>query len=174
MSGMPLLRQACPGDAAAIAGICTRAACAAYATLVTDDYLARVISHFFAVDRLAREVAPAPGWFGFMVAEDGPQVLAVAGTGHSAEHDGACELFALYVDPAAQRRGIGRRLVADAAATAGRAGASRLDVAVLPGNAPALHFYQACGFTSAGNRPVYAPHGPDGGPPTALLYTRQL
>ncbi len=174
MSGLPLLRQARPDDAAAIAGICRRAARAAYADLVTDDYLARVISHFFTVDRLAREAPPAPGWFGFTVAADGLEVLAVAGTGNSAEHDGACELFALYVDPAAQRRGIGRLLVAAAAAAASRAGASRLDVAVLPGNLPAQRFYQACGFTGAGDRPVYAPHGPDGGPPMALLYTRQL
>lgn len=174
MSGALLVRPACPDDAAAIAGICTRAARAAYADLVTDDYLTRVIDHFFAIDRLVQEVAPGPGWFGFTVAEEGAHVLAAAGTGASAEHAGACELFALYVDPSAQRRGLGRVLVADAVSAASRAGASRLDVAVMPGNEPARRFYQACGFNFAGQRPVYAPHGPEGGPQMAAVYARQL
>jgi len=98
----------------------------------------------------------------------------VAGTGQSAEHADACELFTLYVDPAAQRRGIGRQLVARAVATGEAACARRLDVAVIPGNLPAVRFYEACGFTFAAERPIYAPHGQEGGPFMALIYTRHL
>ena len=105
---------------------------------------------------------------------DGDDVVGVAGTGQSAEHPEACELFALYVDPAAQRRGIGRQLVAQAVAAGETAGARRLDVAVIPGNLPAVRFYEACGFTFAGERPIYAPHGQQGGPAVALVYTRHL
>ena len=130
--------------------------------------------HFFDVERLRRETVPGPGWFGFAVAEDAGASSRSAGTGRSAQHAEACELFALYVDPAAQRRGIGRALVEQAVDAAHEDGARRLDVAVMPGNMPAVRFYQACGFTAAGEREIYAPHGEEGGPPVALLYTRNL
>jgi len=114
---MPVIRAATENDAAAIAALCTRAARVAYVDLVTGDYLDRVIAHFYGTDRICREIAPSPGWFGFVVALDDDVVVGVAGTGQSAEHADACELFTLYVDPAAQRRGIGRQLVARAVAT---------------------------------------------------------
>jgi ribosomal protein S18 acetylase RimI-like enzyme len=174
MSGMPVIRAATEVDAAAIAALCTRAARVAYADLVTSEYLDRVIAHFYGTDRIRREIAPSPGWFGFVVALDGDVVVGVAGTGQSAEHAETCELFTLYVDPAVQRRGIGRQLVAQAVATGEAASARRLDVAVIPGNLPAVRFYEACGFTFAGERPIYAPHGQQGGPQVALVYERAL
>ena len=118
--------------------------------------------------------APSPDWFGFVVAVEGAEVVGVAGTGRSAQHAEACELFALYVDPVAQRRGIGRRLVAQAIGTCEATHVQRLDVAVLPGNQAAIGFYEACGFTFAGERPIYAPHGQHGGPEMALVYERPL
>lgn len=174
MSRAILVRPATTGDAAAIAAVCTRAARIAYAGLVSEDYIDRVIAHFHAVDRIAREVAPGPAWFGFMVAESEGHVVGVAGTGRSAQQPDACELFTLYVDPAHQRRGIGHALVAQAVAAASAAGAASLDVAVMPGNVPAMRFYEACGFTFAGQREIYAPHGQEGGPPVALVYTRTV
>ena len=68
----------------------------------------------------------------------------------------------------------GRRLVAHAVGTCRAAHADRLDVAVLPGNQPAIAFYEACGFTFAGERPIYAPHGAQGGPDVALVYRRTV
>jgi len=168
------IRPATQDDAVAIADVCIRAARVAYVDLVTRDYLDRVVGHFFDAERVRREVAPGPGWFGFVVAEDADAILAVAGTGRSAQHAEVCELFALYVDPAAQRRGIGRSLVEHAVTEAREAGASRLDVAVMPGNLPAVRFYQTCGFAPAGEREIYAPHGKEGGPELALLYSRHL
>jgi ribosomal protein S18 acetylase RimI-like enzyme len=175
MSGTLVIRAATEVDAAAIAALCTRAARVAYADLVTADYLDRVIAHFYGTDRIRREIAPTPVWFGFVVAlDDDDVVVGVAGTGQSAEHAETCELFTLYVAPAAHRRGIGRQLVAQAVATVAASCARRLEVAVIPGNRPAIHFYEACGFTFAGERPIYAPHGQQGGPPVALVYERAL
>jgi ribosomal protein S18 acetylase RimI-like enzyme len=174
MSGTLVIRAATDSDAAAIAAVCSRAARAAYADLVTGDYLGRVIAHFYGADRIRREIAPYPDWFGFVVALDADAIVGVSGTGRSAQHPESCELFALYVDPDAQRRGVGRGLVAHAAAACEASGAHRLDVAVLPGNQAAIRFYEACGFTFAGERPIYAPHGAEGGPATALVYQRPL
>ena len=168
------IRPATQDDAIAIADVCIRAARGAYVDLVTRDYLDRVVGYFFDVERLRRETVPGLGWFGFAVAEDAGAIVAVAGTGRSAEHTEACELFALYVDPASQRRGIGRSLVEQAGDAAHEDGARRLDVAVMPGNLTAVRFYQTCGFTPAGEREIYAPHGKEGGPPVALLYSRNL
>jgi ribosomal protein S18 acetylase RimI-like enzyme len=174
MSGTVVIRAATAADATAIATVCTRAARLAYERLVTGDYLDRVIAHFYAADRIRREVAPSRDWFGFVVAVDGAEVVGVAGTGRSAEAPDACEVFVLYVDPDAQRRGIGRQLLAHAVCTTQAARARRLDVAVLPGNQVAMRFYEACGFIFAGERPIYAPHGQHGGPEAALVYQRPL
>lgn len=168
------LRRARAEDAEAIADLCSRAARLAYAPLVTPDYLARVIAHFYGADRVRREIAASPGWFGFVVATEAAAVVGVAGTGRSAQRPEACELFALYVDPVAQRRGVGRALAAQAAEEASESGAWHLDVAVMPGNVPALRFYEACGFGFAGERAIYAPHGQEGGPASALVYTKAL
>lgn len=169
-----VLRQATVGDAAAIAAVCTRGARLAYGTLVTEAYLDRAIAHFHGVDRIRREVAPANGWFGFTVADRAGEVAAVAGTGTNPDVPGVCELFTLYVDPPWQRRGLGRALVAHAVSQAVTFGARRLDVAVMPGNVPAVRFYQCCGFAAAGERPIYAPHGEQGGPATALVFAKTI
>ena len=155
MPAMPVIRQASREDAEAIAALCARAARGAY-------------------ERIRREIPPATDWFGFVVAQAGTDVAGVAGTGRSADRPDACELFTLYVDPSCQRRGVGRALVARSEAQAGMAGATHLDVAVMPGNAPAIRFYEACGFSPAGERPIYAPHGKDGGPDVAMVYTKKI
>lgn len=171
---MVIVRPATEADAADIARVCTRSARAAYAGLVTADYLERVLAHFFSAERLAREVRPGPGWFGFTVAERQDGVAGVAGTGQSAQDTDACELYTLYVDPAAQRAGVGRALLEASVLQATRTGARRLHAAILPGNLQAIRFYTACGFTPAGTRPIYAPHGEHGGPDTALVYAKTL
>jgi ribosomal protein S18 acetylase RimI-like enzyme len=56
----------------------------------------------------------------------------------------------LAVDPAAQRRGVGRRLVEAARARAVEEGATRLTLRVLAHNAGALRLYEACGFVREG------------------------
>lgn len=56
----------------------------------------------------------------------------------------------LAVDPTAQRRGVGRRLVEAARARAVAEGATRLTLRVLAPNAGALRLYEACGFVREG------------------------
>ncbi|HUH64163.1 MAG TPA: GNAT family N-acetyltransferase [Terracidiphilus sp.] len=61
--------------------------------------------------------------------------------------DGQAELDALFVEPAMQRRGIGKSLVQHCAEIARLRRATSLHVI---GNPHALHFYRACGFESLG------------------------
>lgn len=177
-----VIRAAAAHDVPQVAEVCTRATRAAYAGLVSQDYLARVIAHWYGHARLLRELAPSAGWFGFAVAVT-DRVVGVAGAGLASvmcEADAglgappACELYTLYVDPGWQRRGVGRALIAHVQQQAVQARAGRLLVAVLPGNTAAAAFYQACGFTPAGRRPIYAPHGAEGGPASALVFTRDV
>lgn len=174
MSLAAILRPASPDDASDVADVCRRSAREAYAGLVTPEYLARVLDHFYSVERLRREIPVAPGWFGFTVAQVGWRVVGVAGTGRSAHEADCCEVFVLYVDPAMQRQGLGRQLLAHAVNEAAREGATRLQVAVMPGNLKAARFYETCGLVRVGDRPIHAPHGKEGGPEVALVYERHL
>ena len=165
------IREAELADVAAIADVCARATRQAYQGLVTDDYIARVVTHWYGHERLRREIFATPLWFGFVVATTGTGIVGVAGSGWGEDE---AELFTLYVDPAWHRRGIGRALIDHEAARARGAGAARLDVAVLPGNTPAFRFYERCGFTYGCERPIYAPHGREGGPDHAVVYSLAL
>lgn len=62
--------------------------------------------------------------------------------------DGDTELDALFVEPAIQRRGIGRRLIDHCAEKARSMGSSALHVV---GNIHAKQFYLSCGFTVVGD-----------------------
>jgi GNAT superfamily N-acetyltransferase len=61
------------------------------------------------------------------------------------------ELEALFVDPPAMRRGIGRALIDDLVARADRLGLHRIDVTA---NDHALAFYDAVGFVTDGAVPT--------------------
>ena len=61
--------------------------------------------------------------------------------------DGDAELEALFVEPQAWRRGIGRALVDACLAEAARSGAKALHVI---GNPNAQPFYDTCGFVTYG------------------------
>jgi ribosomal-protein-alanine N-acetyltransferase len=73
------------------------------------------------------------------------------------------------VAPAAQGRGVGRRLVAGLAAHAAERGALRLHLEVRAGNAAALALYQGLGFAVDGRRRDYYGRGHD-----AVLMTAAL
>jgi N-acetylglutamate synthase-like GNAT family acetyltransferase len=59
----------------------------------------------------------------------------------------ACELDGLFVEPDRMGAGVGRRLVEDAKRIARERGATRIDVVANP---QAVAFYEAVGFTPAG------------------------
>jgi GNAT superfamily N-acetyltransferase len=61
--------------------------------------------------------------------------------------DGDAELDAMFVEPGAQRQGIGRKLLEHCAQAARSMGSNALHVI---GNAHAEKFYLACGFSAVG------------------------
>jgi ribosomal protein S18 acetylase RimI-like enzyme len=72
-------------------------------------------------------------------------------------------LTELYLVPASRKRGYGRRLLAEAEATAAARGARALHLVVRPENAPALGLYLATGFCETERRLLTKPLG---GPPS--------
>jgi len=73
---------------------------------------------------------------------------------------GEAEILTIGVDPAARGQGIGRRLLAAAAATALAAGADSLFLEVAEDNEEALRLYERFGFYLVGIRPAYYARGP--------------
>jgi GNAT superfamily N-acetyltransferase len=72
----------------------------------------------------------------------------VAGFAVLLERSGdACELDGLFVEPGRMRAGVGRELVEDAKRIARDRGATRIEVVANP---QAVAFYEAVGFTPAG------------------------
>lgn len=71
------------------------------------------------------------------------------------------ELLTLGVTPGSRRSGLGRALLARAAAELSAAGAKQLFLEVDEGNAPALALYRALGARQIGRRPGYYESGAD-------------
>ena len=83
------------------------------------------------------------------------------------------EILALATDPAVQRQGVARRLLAAFEAQAAARGAAQVFLEVAAANAPAQGFYSACGYTLTGRRKGYYRHA-DGRRDDALLMSRAL
>lgn len=83
------------------------------------------------------------------------------------------ELLTLAVAPAAQRRGIGRSLLEEAAAEAAAAGAQRLLLEVSVDNVAAIALYERAGFVGLGVRRGYYGRC-DGDRVDALVLARPL
>ena len=80
----------------------------------------------------------------FLIAEDGGGgVLGTIMAGYDG-HRGW--LYAVAVDPAAQRGGIGSALVREALARLARLGCSKVNLQIREGNEAVAAFYQALGF----------------------------
>lgn len=83
------------------------------------------------------------------------------------------EILTLAVQPAARRRGLGRRLVESGARAACAGGADRLFLEVAEDNAAARALYAAAGFVEAGRRRAYYPRA-EGPAVDALILARAL
>jgi ribosomal-protein-alanine N-acetyltransferase len=94
-----------------------------------------------------------PGVFGLMDPEGGFILMRVVA-------DDA-EVLTLAVVPAAQRRGIGRALLAEAMGQTRAAGAQRILLEVSEQNEAARALYQAAGFAEIGRRRRYYADGTD-------------
>lgn len=66
-----------------------------------------------------------------------------------------CEIITIAVDAAHQRKGIGRKLLAHAAAHAVREGAKKLFLEVAEDNFAATALYESAGFAEHGRRKGY-------------------
>jgi GNAT superfamily N-acetyltransferase len=100
-----------------------------------------LLAHPDAIALPAAQIAAG----GVFVAEVGGTVMGFAAILPRA--DGEAELDALFVEPAAWRRGVGRALVEHCAAAAREGGATWMYVV---GNPHAEGFYTACGFAVIG------------------------
>lgn len=150
-SGVPWLRDARPEDAAEVAGVHVRSWQAAYRGLLPDEYLDGLRPE----DRAGRYTfhLAGPDHPATVLALDEGRIRGFATTG-PARGDGetAGAIYALYVDPDAWRRGIGRLLIRDARSRLARAGFTEAILWVLTGNEQAEQFYRAEGWRPDGRR----------------------
>lgn len=86
---------------------------------------------------------------------------------------GEAEILALATDPACQRRGAARAVLARFEAGASARGAEEIFLEVAAANTPARAFYEACGYARAGLRKAYYTC-PDGSRDDALLMRKAL
>lgn len=95
-----------------------------------------------------------PGRPATIVAVAGDTICGFATTGPSQDEDAADagELYAIYLDPQAWGRGIGRSLMAEARARLSRQGFAEAILWVLEGNERAKRFYRADGWQPDGHQ----------------------
>jgi ribosomal protein S18 acetylase RimI-like enzyme len=146
------VREAQPQDAAEVAGINVRSWQVAYRGLFPDDYL----DELRAEDRMARYTFGdvRPGSPTTVVAVVDATVCGFATLGPALDEDAADagQVYAIYVDPHAWGRGIGRSLMAEARARLSRQGFAEAVLWVHAGNERAHRFYRADGWQSDGHR----------------------
>ncbi len=164
MNVVATLRDAGPEDAAEVADVHVRAWQAAYRGLIPDVYL----------DGLRSEDRAASYTFGVVgpehplttVAVDDGQVCGFVTTGPARadrqsepvggrlEDDPPVggELYALYVDPTAWGRGVGRQLIAHGRSRLAELGFTAAILWVLEGNERGERFYRADGWVADGAR----------------------
>ena len=146
-----LLRPARVGDELAVAGVHVRAWQVGYRGLLPDAFL----DGLSIEDRARRYTfgAAEPGRPRTIVAEDGDAILGFAATGSAADAPGVGELAALYVEPGAWGRGVGRELIAAARARLVKRSFGEAVLWLMVGNARAARFYEADGWHEvAGSR----------------------
>lgn len=153
MTDAPTLRLATPDDVAAIAALAIQVFLDTYATDGIRPDLAREALRDYGVDAfLPRLREPRRR---FMLALRGEALLGFAelSLADEATPDGnahGAELVRLYVQPAAQRSGLGRQLIHAAEALASEAGLATLWLTAYDGNHRALAFYARQGYADIG------------------------
>jgi ribosomal protein S18 acetylase RimI-like enzyme len=145
------VRTATPEDAAAVANVHVRSWQAGYRGLLPDEYL----DGLRLEDRMTHYNfgATDPSLPTTMVAVADGVICGFVTTGPSRD-DGPLsgEVHALYVDPSAWGRGVGRLLVAEARTYLGLLGFDAAVLWVLVGNHRAERFYRLDGWLPDGRR----------------------
>ena len=141
-----LVEPATPGDARSVAQVHVQAWQAAYAGVLSDEYLAslsvdkRETMWREAIEKqtpellVARVEGSVVGWVSFDASRDKG---AAADSG---------EIWALYVNPPHWASGVGRQLWLRARERLSQRGFKRVTLWVLAANARAIRFYEAAGF----------------------------
>lgn len=132
------LRDARPGEAALLSALALRSK--AYWGYAPDFIEACRDELTYAAEDIAQG--------GFIVAQADGAVLGFYALARCAP--AAVELDALFVEPAAIGRGVGRALIEDAKARAARLGARHMTI---QGDPHATRFYAAAGARQSGTRP---------------------
>jgi ribosomal protein S18 acetylase RimI-like enzyme len=133
-------------DAPAIAAVHVRSWQAAYEPILKPEYLASL-----SIDARAgrwREILLAQESTTLVVRDSG-LVLGFVSHGKCRDKDAPQdqgEIWALYAEPSAWRRGIGRELLGQALEHLRAGGFKAISLWVLSGNTRGRAFYEACGF----------------------------
>jgi ribosomal protein S18 acetylase RimI-like enzyme len=141
-----------PGDAGALARVHVAAWREAYTGLLPSLYLERMSVPWHARRWRAQLMsATSPE---IVLAAEGPEGLVGYCSGRAQEEAGAAEVSTLYVISAAQKLGLGRRLLAAAARVLASRGSRSVSLWVLNGNDGARGFYEHLGGVAVAERAV--------------------
>ena len=140
------IRQAASDDAAAIARVQAVSWQATYRGIVPQEYLDSIDVGEWT-ERRFRELENSRAGACSHVAEVENEIVGWAYSGPNRDQDSiyAGELYAIYLLPEHQRRGIGLALTVAAAKNLIESGMSSMLLWVLAGNWPARRFYEALG-----------------------------
>lgn len=141
-----------PGDAPQLALAHVRSWQESYHGLLPGPYLAQMNPGLHA--RRFRRALANPGAGEFVLAAEGRDGLVGYCAGRTRPADGFAEISTLYLIRAAQKIGLGRRLVSAAARVVKAQGANALGLWVLTENRAARGFYEHLGGVSGEQRPV--------------------
>ena len=146
-----MFREARIDDAPGIAETHVASWQATYRGLIPDDYLDG-LSVPMRTERWRERFQSENG--ATFIFEEGGQISAFADFGRCRDKDKdpdkTCELYAIYIRPEAQGRGLGRNLFERGLAWAKDNGFKEMTTLVLKGNDPAHKFYLAMGLKEDG------------------------
>lgn len=153
MTDLVRLRPGLPSDAVPIAALATQVFLDTYATQGVRPDLAREAFEQYSESAFARRFMETTRRF--IVAEnDGALVgfaeILCSGTQSPAPSTLGAELVRLYVQPRAQRRGVGRLLLSEGESLATANRLPCLWLTVWEGNANAIAFYRRMGYAEVG------------------------
>jgi ribosomal protein S18 acetylase RimI-like enzyme len=150
-----VIRRATAADAPGIARVQVETWRTAYAGLIDAAFL-DALSVPAGASRWESHIA-APDAAVYVALGDGDghgdEVVGFASTGPARDADAPAttgEVYAIYVHPSAQRRGLGAGLLGTALGDLAAGGCAEALLWVLTGNAPARGFYEARGGTPDG------------------------
>jgi len=155
-----VLREARPDDLGAVAALFLRCWRESYADVLPPGAIA--VFDQASARELWRPAlrAPRPGTRGVVAVSDpDARVVGVIRMGRDPDEPGVGHVFSLYVDPAAQGGGVGRRLLDDAVTWLRTEGLAEATLWVFEANARARTFYALHGWLPDGGTRVEAQFG---------------